>query len=261
MDQFRWINILKYLALILIAEFIYPVFLLADNFDLATKYFYNDENYTMALEHYLAAQKENPENSELLYRTGLCYYLLGNNDDSLRFWGLAKKQNPKIFSGKIQMISSNAMAPTLIKGDHVIVDNSYFEYKKARRGDVIVFKYPNDPKKKLIKRIIGLPKENFEIINKIVYIDGKKLDEPYAVFKDPTIIPKGKNPRDNYGPFRILRNSYFVMGDNRDISFDSRRGWLLSKDFLIGKALVIYFSASPASLDNANKKRIGRIIK
>jgi len=163
-------------------------------------------------------------------------------------------------------IPTGSMQPTLLGahdykiGDHLLVNkfiygSMLFEkwrlpiIRKPKRGDVIVFKYPRDPKVYYVKRCIGLPGETLEIRNKKVYINGKLLDEPwlrrypidrYFLDKD-NFLPKELSPRDNFGPITIPKDSYFAMGDNRDNSSDSRFWGILNYKYLRGEAIVIYW--------------------
>lgn len=120
--------------------------------------------------------------------------------------------------------------------------------RKPKRGDVVVFKYPLDPRKDYVKRCIGLPGETIEIRDKRVYIDGKPLDEPWLRrfprsehFRDPAVYPGHLSPRDNFGPVKIPEGCYFVMGDNRDNSSDSRFWGVLKHEYLRGMAVVVYW--------------------
>src|SRR5262249_22673085 len=113
----------------------------------------------------------------------------------------------------------------------------------------LVFKYPEEPERDFIKRVIGLPGETVELKEKKVYINGKPLDEPYvhyllppsgggAEFREETSF----DVRERYGPVTVPPNQYFVMGDNRDNSQDSRYWGFLPRDYVKGKAVVIYWS-------------------
>src|SRR5206468_3324593 len=109
-----------------------------------------------------------------------------------------------------------------------------------KRGDVIVFKYPKEPERDFIKRVIGLPGETLELRHKKVYINGKPLDEPYVHFLVP---PRSSNQeyasadvRDQFGPVVVPANELFMMGDNRDNSEDSRYWGTLPRDYVKGKA-------------------------
>ncbi len=125
--------------------------------------------------------------------------------------------------------------------------------REPRRGDVIVFKYPRDPSVNYIKRCVGLPGDTLEIRDKIVMINGKPFPDPAeakytdwriepAGVKERGIYPPGAGNRDNYGPIIIPDGNYFMMGDNRDNSSDSRYWGFLPEDAILGKALIIYFS-------------------
>jgi signal peptidase I len=151
-------------------------------------------------------------------------------------------------------IPSGSMIPTLLVGDYLLVNKfSYgirnpFNNKvliptwKPQRGDVVVFIYPQDQSKDYIKRLIGLPGDRVQIINKKVYINGELYQTPQARFTDNAVIPAGHSPRDNLGPVVVPNDSYFFMGDNRDQSFDSRFWGFVPMSALRGKAIIIYFS-------------------
>jgi len=155
-------------------------------------------------------------------------------------------------------IPSGSMQPTLLIGDYLLV--SKFSYgirnpftnkvwipiSSPERGDVVVFIFPQDPSKDYIKRVIGLPGDRIQIVNKKLYINGKQYKTPQAVYDDPLMIPPPQGPadstRDNLGPVVVPANSYFCMGDNRDHSYDSRFWGFVPMDNLRGKAIIIYFS-------------------
>ena len=153
-------------------------------------------------------------------------------------------------------IPTGSMENNLLIGDHLLVNKFVFaptmtRLERAilpidpiRRGDIIVFKYPEDPERDFIKRVIGLPGETLELKNKKVYIDGKPLDEPYVHFLVP---PDGEDTGDfdvrvRYGPVTVPEAHYFMMGDNRDNSQDSRYWGFMPADYIKGKALFVYFS-------------------
>ena len=146
------------------------------------------------------------------------------------------------------------MIETLQIGDHILVnkflygtripmtDFKIFPIREPRRLDVIVFKYPEDEKKDFIKRVIGEPGDVVEIINKTVYVNGKALAESYTVYKEFQVRPNDRSPRDNFGPLTVPKDSYFVMGDNRDRSLDSRFWGIVRKEKIKGRAFMIYWS-------------------
>ena len=161
-------------------------------------------------------------------------------------------------------IPSGSMEPTLLIGDHILVNKLAYRLGDPHRLDVAVFKFPLDPKKDYIKRVIGLPGDRIEIRNKVVFVNGKALREPYVQHTDPNILPGMVQPRDNYGPVLVPDGHYFVMGDNRDNSYDSRFWGFVARKAFIGKALIIYFSWDPHGsnpLHWVRWKRIGKVIR
>jgi signal peptidase I len=157
-------------------------------------------------------------------------------------------------------IPTGSMEENLLIGDHLLVNKFVFgptasSLERAllpvgtvRRDDVVVFKYPEEPDRDFIKRVIGLPGETVEVREKKVYINGRPLDEPYAHYLQPTSTPSefrevtSFDVRDRYGPVTVPPSQYFVMGDNRDNSQDSRYWGFLPREYIKGKALVIYWS-------------------
>ncbi|MBI5179304.1 MAG: signal peptidase I [Nitrospinae bacterium] len=138
-------------------------------------------------------------------------------------------------------IPSGSMIPTLLIGDQILVDKVVYHFRKPKREEILVFKYPEDPSRDFIKRVVGLPGETLEIRNRKVYINGQLLEDggyAYHEMFDNFRIP----PRDDYGPVTIPANNYFVMGDNRENSQDSRFWGFLSEDKIVGRAFVIYWS-------------------
>lgn len=146
------------------------------------------------------------------------------------------------------------MIPTLKIGDHILVnkfiygihipftDATVFAMTLPKRGDVIVFKYPEDETKDFIKRVIGTPGDTIEIKDKEVYVNQVALHESYVIHQDPMIFPRGSQPRDSLGPIVVPQGDYFVMGDNRDQSLDSRFWGFVKADKIEGRAFRIYWS-------------------
>lgn len=137
----------------------------------------------------------------------------------------------------IYYIPSGSMIPTLNLNDQVIVTKLSYKIHDPERGDIIVFKYPVNErnglkKQEYVKRVIGLPGDILEIKNNKVYINNTQLSEPYLA-KD-TDMP-------DYGPVKIPDQQYFMMGDNRNHSNDSRYWGMVERKYLIGKAQLIYF--------------------
>jgi signal peptidase I len=162
-------------------------------------------------------------------------------------------------------IPTGSMEPNLLIGDHLLVNKFIFgpflggiertllPMDDIERREVIVFKYPEEPERDFIKRVIGLPGDQVEVRHKRVYVNGKLLDEPYAHYLEapppvPHEVEPGDrqpsigDPRDSYGPVTVPPKHYFVMGDNRDNSQDSRYWGFLPREYVKGRALVIYWS-------------------
>jgi signal peptidase I len=154
-------------------------------------------------------------------------------------------------------IPTGSMIPTLLIGDYIMVnkfiyapltsrvpvlasiESALFPTREVRRGDIVVFKFPEEPEKDYIKRVIGLPGETIEVRDRQVYIDGAPLDESYKVHRNP----RGLNAdQDNYPATKIPERSYFCMGDNRDNSRDSRAWGFVPRDFIKGRAFMIWWS-------------------
>ena len=153
-------------------------------------------------------------------------------------------------------IPTGSMEHNLLIGDHLLVNKFVFSPAESAverlllpnrgvdRGDIVVFKYPVAPDRDFIKRVIGLPGESIEVRDKTVLIDGAPLDEPYLP-EWMTRLTDGAyavDGRDNHGPVAIPEGHYFVMGDNRDNSEDSRYWGTLPHDHLKGKATLVYWS-------------------
>jgi signal peptidase I len=154
-------------------------------------------------------------------------------------------------------IPSGSMLNNLLIGDHLIVNKMVFApsvssaerailpRRDIRRGDVVVFKSPEEPDRDLIKRVIGLPGERLEMHRKKIFINGAPLDEPYVQFLEPPSTsgpPHQDDRREEYGPVTVPDRQYFMMGDNRDNSQDSRYWGFLPEPYVKGQALFIYFS-------------------
>ena len=168
-------------------------------------------------------------------------------------------------------IPSGSMEDTLAIGDHLLVskfiygtkipfvDKRILTIRDPRQGDVIVFEYPEDPSKDFIKRVIGVPGDVVEGKEKKVYVNGKLYENPHEVHKEKDIIPKEMNPRDTFGPITVPSNSYFVMGDNRDRSYDSRFWKFVRRDQIKGLAFIKYWSWDREKL-RPRFGNIGRLI-
>ena len=154
-------------------------------------------------------------------------------------------------------IPTGSMENNLLIGDHLIVNKMIFApaltglerailpHREIRRGDVVVFKYPEEPERDFIKRVIGLPGDRLELRRKNILINGQPIDEPYVHLIEPPPpedAPATGDLRAWYGPVTVPEHQYFMMGDNRDNSQDSRYWGFLPESYVKGKALFIYFS-------------------
>lgn len=177
-------------------------------------------------------------------------------------------------------IPSGSMLDTLLIGDHLLVnkfiygthipfsDDAYLKMRDPERGDVIVFEFPDDEGKSyfkrrdFIKRVVGTPGDLIEIKAKKVYVNGEAYAIPQEVHKDNQVIPSVAGPRDFAGPIKVPADSYFVMGDNRDYSFDSRFWGFVHKSKIKGLAFIKYWSwdAKADLIEKVRWKRIGRTI-
>jgi signal peptidase I len=148
------------------------------------------------------------------------------------------------------VVPSESMAPTILVGDHFFLDKvafpanypeslqKYLPTRTIHRGEIVAVWSPEDPNLRLVKRVIGLPGETLEIRHRDVFINGRKLDEPYVIHIDPREI----NRRDDFGPVAVPADHFFLMGDNRDNSNDSRFWGFAPRQNLIGKPLFVYWS-------------------
>jgi signal peptidase I len=171
-------------------------------------------------------------------------------------------------------IPSGSMLETLQIGDQILVNKFIYGVKipftdgktlitinDPQKGDVVVFKYPEDPSKDFIKRVIATEGDTLEIINKKLYVNDKLvLGEEYAVYKKPGILSPQQSTRDNLRKITIPENKFFVMGDNRDNSLDSRFWGFVDLKAVRGKAFIIYWSWNKDKF-GVRWSRIGDLIK
>ena len=159
---------------------------------------------------------------------------------------------------KAYKFPSGSMIPSLLIGDHILIDKISKDFIK--RGDIIVFKYPENPNKDFIKRVVGMGGDTIQSKDKIIYINGKPLQEPYVQYKDSAMRPGSIEPRDNFGPVIVPRDKYFVMGDNRDHSYDSRYWGYVPRENVKGRVFKIYWSWDFVNRE-VRWERIGMTIK
>jgi signal peptidase I len=170
-------------------------------------------------------------------------------------------------------VPTPSMEMNVLVGDHLIVNKFLYApralpfvwrllpHREVRRGDVIVFKFPEDPRRDYIKRVVGLPGDSVEIRDKQVFLNGILQDEPRIFHSDERVwgseadLPEVYRLRDQFGPFTVPPGSYFALGDNRDVSRDGRFWGPVPADNLKGRALFVYWSLSPDEL------RVGSLLE
>ena len=168
-------------------------------------------------------------------------------------------------------IPSGSMKPTLQIGDHLLVTKFIYGVKipiirktlipvsEPKRGDIVVFIYPEDRSKDFVKRVIGIAGDTIEIKDKKIFLNSMLYKDNFGVYSDDMIIPGAAQPRDNFGPVTVPPGKIFCMGDNRDQSYDSRFWGFVDQSDVLGKALIIYWSWN--SDDNSVRwSRIGRLL-
>ena len=172
-------------------------------------------------------------------------------------------------------IPSGSMLPTLLIGDHLLVNKFVYgirlpvtgqmlvPVKRPKLGDIVVFRFPKDRSIDYIKRVIGTPGDTVEIKDKHVMVNGEPIKDPHAHVTSSTILGANASPRDNFGPILVPEGKYFVMGDNRDNSYDSRFWGFVDDKDILGKAFILYWSwdiDKPLfSLDRLTSVRWGRL--
>jgi len=192
-------------------------------------------------------------------------------------------------------IPSESMEPTLLVGDHLLVNKFIFggrgewyekmlPYRRIRHGDIVIFKFPYDDHPDYIKRVIGLPEDRIRIADKQVLVNGNPLIEPYAEYVEPYPSFAGDTLLDRFPPengdslagirpewaakiaeyvrdgeLLIPANCYFVLGDNREDSLDSRYWGFVSKDSIIGRPVVIYWSVQADAEDYVDQSVFGAV--
>lgn len=158
-------------------------------------------------------------------------------------------------------IPSESMVDTLLVGDHLFVnrfiygptetalEKTVLPHRSIQRGDIVIFRSPEDPTIDIVKRCIGLPGDRIEVRAKALYINGERVeDSEYASHRDPRTFPNvGQLPsqsrrRDHFGPYTVPEGHFFCMGDNRDFSYDSRFWGPVPAELVKGRAFMIYWS-------------------
>ncbi len=158
------------------------------------------------------------------------------------------------------IVPTGSMEHTILIGDHLFLSKLPYgpripftdmrlpSFKNIRRGDIVAFRFPLDPTLTYVKRVIAMPGDVIEIRRKTVYLNGRKLNEPYAIHSDPQtygeedFLPPEIRRRDNLAPVKVPPDQFFAMGDNRDLSYDSRFWGFVPFQNVVGEPLVVFWS-------------------
>jgi signal peptidase I len=152
----------------------------------------------------------------------------------------------RLFVVSAYRVSSGSMEDTMQEGDYIFVNKLAYQFSPPKIGDVIIFENPYDADRDYIKRIAAAEGQTVEIVDKVLYIDGQVAPiPPESKNIDNKIYPNVLSVRDNFGPLKVPAGQYFVLGDNRDDSQDSRYWGCVDKRLIKGKALFVYFSYEP----------------
>jgi len=146
------------------------------------------------------------------------------------------------------------MEPAILAEDVIVADMNYYHSTEVKVGDIVVFRYPRDPRVLYIKRCVALSGQTFEIRDGLTYLNGSRslptllikrgsqMMKP-ADFKDPRISPPGSGNEDQYGPVTVPEGQLFMLGDYRDNSLDSRYFGFVDRNAVVGKAAYVYWSS------------------
>jgi signal peptidase I len=148
----------------------------------------------------------------------------------------------RIFVVQAFTIPSGSMIPTLLVGDYILVNKFIYHFRPIDRGDIVVFRSPENPDRDYIKRVVGLSGEEVSIKDGTVFVQANTLDEPYILRRSSSQWGGWTPQRGNWGPKVVPEGHYFVLGDNRANSRDSRVWGFLNGDMIRGRAFIIYFS-------------------
>ena len=164
----------------------------------------------------------------------------------------------QVFVTQTFYIPSGSMEETLLVGDHLFanrfiygptstaLEKTLMPSRPVQRGDIVVFRSPENPQLDVVKRCIGMPGDEIRVVDKQLFLNGQRVDDSrYAIHRDPQVRPVwdlAQGRRDNYGPYTVPAGHYFCMGDNRDNSYDSRFWGPLPAHLVKGRALFIYWS-------------------
>jgi len=196
-------------------------------------------------------------------------------------WALIFALLIKTFIIEATTVPTGSMENTILPGDFLFINKFIYgaeipfthkhmpRVRKPQKGEIIVFRYPKNPKVNYVKRCIAVEGDTIQIVNKQLYINHELVSLPkYGKYEDPRVFPEEFSPRDNFGPVVVPENCYFAMGDNRDNSNDSRFWGMVPDSLVKGRALIIYWSWNKKipfwkpidKLLSIRLRRIGKIV-
>ena len=213
-------------------------------FDLAPANFWEDH-----LAQYYASTLPTAEARRLVEEYGIEILIPTSKVQELR-WNFVTDRLPDLLPAVrarsyLFHISNEAMVPALLPGDHVIADKAAYRAADPRRGDVVVYRYPDENGTLFLHRVIGVPGDRIDIRHQVVSVNNETVTEPSVQHTDPSSM--AGNVRDNFGPITVPSEVYFVLGDNREESLDSRFLGPIRKEHILGQAVSIYWSVDPST--------------
>ena len=213
-------------------------------FDLAPENFW--EHY---LAQFYASMLSATETQQLVKKYGSEVLIPTSRVQELR-WNFVADRLPDLLptvraQSQPFQISNEAMVPAFLPGDHVIAHRAAYYTAEPQPGDVVIYRYPDENGPLFLHRVIGVPGDRIEVRNQVISVNDEALTESYAQHTDSSSM--AGNVRDNLGPITVPPDTYFVLGDNREESLDSRFLGPISKEQIMGKAVFIYWSVDPRS--------------
>ncbi|MDF0675432.1 MAG: signal peptidase I [Nitrospira sp.] len=213
-------------------------------FDLAPANFWEHH-----LAQYYASTLSAPEARRLVRRYGSELLTPTSRVQELR-WNFVTHRLPDLLpvvraQSQRLHISNEAMAPTLLPGDHVIAHRAAYHAAEPQRGDIVVYRYPDENGTLFLHRVIGVPGDRIDIRDQVVSVNEEAVAESYVQHTDRSSMVG--NVRDNLGPMIVSPDAYFVLGDNREESLDSRFLGPVSKEHILGQVRFIYWSVDPST--------------
>lgn len=166
----------------------------------------------------------------------------------------------RVFFLQAFRIPHEGMAPTLTSGDYIFVNKLVYRLGAPGRGEIVVFRYPVDARYDFIQRVVAIGGDIVEIRDKQLFVNGQRYAKDPGVNLDRETVPGTKNPRDNLPPTTVPAHAFFLLGDNRDHSFDSRFWGFVKLEHIIGRPFLIYWSCD-AKTGSIRTDRMGERVR